>query len=49
VADVCEALLAPRPYRAALPPDEVRGIVRRSAGTALCPQVVEALDRVPLG
>jgi len=49
VADVCEALLAARPYRAALPPDEVRGIVRRSAGTALCPQVVEALDRVPLG
>ena len=49
VADVCEALLAERPYRAGLPPDEVRAIVRRQAGTALCAEVVEALDRVPLG
>ena len=49
VADVCEALMAARPYRAGLPPDEVRAIVRRAAGTALCPQVVEALQRVPLG
>jgi HD-GYP domain-containing protein (c-di-GMP phosphodiesterase class II) len=49
VADVCEALLAARPYRAALAPDEVRAIVRRQAGTALCAEVVEALERVPLG
>ncbi|HEX5817933.1 MAG TPA: HD domain-containing phosphohydrolase [Gemmatimonadales bacterium] len=49
VADVCEALLAARPYRAGLPPDQVRAIVRRQAGTALCAEVVEALERVPLG
>ena len=49
VADVCEALLAERPYRAAMSPDEVRAVVRRMAGTALCAEVVEALDRVPLG
>jgi len=46
---VCEALLAERPYRAAMSPDEVRAVVRRMAGTALCAEVVEALDRVPLG
>jgi putative nucleotidyltransferase with HDIG domain len=49
VADVCEALLAARPYRAGMSPDQVRAIVRRQAGTALCAEVVEALERVPLG
>jgi putative nucleotidyltransferase with HDIG domain len=48
VADICEALLAARPYRAPLPPERVRDIVRHQAGTALCALVVEALDRVPL-
>jgi putative nucleotidyltransferase with HDIG domain len=46
VADVCEALLAARPYRGPLPPERVRDIIRHQAGTALCPLVVEVLDRV---
>ena len=44
VADVCEALTAERPYRAALPPDEVRAIMRRDAGRALCPEALGALE-----
>ena len=43
VADVCEALTAERPYRAALPPDEVRAIMWRDAGRALCPAALDAL------
>ena len=38
VADVCEALTAERPYRAALPPDEVRAIMRRDAGARAVPR-----------
>ena len=44
VADVCEALTADRPYRAALEPDQVREIMRRDAGTAFCPEALGALE-----
>ena len=44
MADVCEALTAERPYRAALPPDEVRAIMRRDVGRALCPEALGALE-----
>jgi HD-GYP domain-containing protein (c-di-GMP phosphodiesterase class II) len=44
VADVCEALTADRPYRAALEPDEVRSIMRRDAGKAFCPEALGALE-----
>ena len=46
VADVAEALMADRPYRASLPVDEVLGIIRRDAGTKLDGEVVEALQDV---
>lgn len=44
VADVAEALSAERPYRGALPRDEVLAIMRRQVGTALCPKAFEALE-----
>ena len=44
VADVCEALTAERPYRAAMEPDQVRAIMRRDAGTAFCPEALGALE-----
>jgi putative nucleotidyltransferase with HDIG domain len=44
VADVCEALSAERPYRRALPFDEVLAVMRRQAGTALCPVAFEVLE-----
>ena len=50
VADVAEALTAERPYRPALPRDQVLGIMRPQVGTALCPVAFEALDgmdRIP--
>lgn len=47
VADMAEALSAARPYRGALPRDEVLGILRRQVGTALDGAVVEALAGVP--
>jgi HD-GYP domain-containing protein (c-di-GMP phosphodiesterase class II) len=43
VADVYEALTADRPYRSALDPREAIAILRRDAGTAVCPVAVEAL------
>jgi HD-GYP domain-containing protein (c-di-GMP phosphodiesterase class II) len=43
VADICEALSARRPYRDALPREKVHEILTRDAGTAVCPQCVEAL------
>lgn len=43
VADVCEALSAQRPYRAALSRDEVTVKLREMAGTSLCDEVVEAV------
>jgi HD-GYP domain-containing protein (c-di-GMP phosphodiesterase class II) len=44
VADVYEALTAERPYRAALPPDQVRAIMRRDGGRALCLEALNALE-----
>jgi putative nucleotidyltransferase with HDIG domain len=46
VADVCDALLADRPYRRGLPAHEVLRILRGEAGARLCPQAVEALAEV---
>lgn len=48
VADVCEALLADRPYRAGLPMEQVLSILRQDAGTALCPDAVDALELAAL-
>jgi HD-GYP domain-containing protein (c-di-GMP phosphodiesterase class II) len=44
VADVAEALSAERPYRAALPTDEVLSIMRGDAGRRLDPTVFAALE-----
>jgi HD-GYP domain-containing protein (c-di-GMP phosphodiesterase class II) len=46
VADVAEALSADRPYRSALSPDQVLGIMRRDANRTLDPDAVTALGRV---
>ena len=43
VADVCEALSAERPYRKALPRDEVLSLMRKMVGTGLCPVAFETL------
>ena len=43
VADVYEATTADRPYRKGLPRHEAVAILRKLAGTALCPSSVEAL------
>jgi HD-GYP domain-containing protein (c-di-GMP phosphodiesterase class II) len=45
VADVCDALSAERPYRAALPRERVLGIMREQVGTALCPDSFGALEQ----
>ena len=45
VADVCEALTADRPYRDGMPWEKVWGIMTGDAGTAFCPDSVEALGR----
>lgn len=47
VADVYDALSAERPYRAALPRDEVLGIIRKEAGSGVCPVCVEGLEALP--
>jgi HD-GYP domain-containing protein (c-di-GMP phosphodiesterase class II) len=44
VADVCDALSAERPYRAALPRERVLQIMRADSGTALCPESFAALE-----
>jgi len=44
VADVAEALSAERPYRAALPVDEVLAIMRRDAGPRLDEDAFAALE-----
>jgi putative nucleotidyltransferase with HDIG domain len=44
VADVYEALSAERPYRKALPRDEVLKIMRNQVGKALCPVAFEVLE-----
>lgn len=41
VADVCDSLARDRPYRKALPMDEVRQILRAEAGSHFDPRVVE--------
>jgi putative nucleotidyltransferase with HDIG domain len=48
VADVCEALSAERPYRKALPRDAVLEIMRKQAGTAICPVSFEVLEGMPV-
>ncbi|HEU0014276.1 MAG TPA: HD domain-containing phosphohydrolase [Longimicrobium sp.] len=45
VADVCDALSAERPYRAALPRERVLEIMRADAGPALCPECFGALEQ----
>jgi HD-GYP domain-containing protein (c-di-GMP phosphodiesterase class II) len=44
VADVCDALSAERPYRAALPRERVLQIMREQAGTGLCPDCFGAME-----
>ncbi|HEX6041272.1 HD-GYP domain-containing protein [Longimicrobium sp.] len=44
VADVCDALSAERPYRGALPREQVLGIMRADAGPGLCPDCFHALE-----
>lgn len=44
VADIYEALTSDRPYRAALSRDHALAILRRNAGTRLCPDAVAALE-----
>jgi HD-GYP domain-containing protein (c-di-GMP phosphodiesterase class II) len=46
VADVAEALSAQRPYRPALGPDEVLGIIRADADRALDADALWALEQV---
>jgi HD-GYP domain-containing protein (c-di-GMP phosphodiesterase class II) len=46
VADVAEALSSERPYREALTTDEVLGIMRRDAGTALDAEAFAALEEL---
>jgi putative nucleotidyltransferase with HDIG domain len=46
VADVAEALSAERPYREALAPETVLGIMRRDAGPVLDPAAFAALEAV---
>lgn len=43
VADICEALSARRPYRDAMSREQVHEILSKDAGTAVCPECVEAL------
>lgn len=43
VAETYEALIAPRPYREALSPDQARAELRRNAGSQLDPGVVQVL------
>jgi putative nucleotidyltransferase with HDIG domain len=44
VADVFDALSAERPYRGKQPPDKVLGILKKDAGSSVCPECVEALE-----
>jgi HD-GYP domain-containing protein (c-di-GMP phosphodiesterase class II) len=45
VSDVFEALTADRPYRAGMPVDEALAIMRRDAGSHLCVETLDALER----
>ena len=44
VADIAEALLADRPYRAGLPWEEVLRVLKKEAGTGVCADSVAALE-----
>jgi HD-GYP domain-containing protein (c-di-GMP phosphodiesterase class II) len=44
VADVFDAMAQDRPYRTAMPLEQVLDILRRESGTRLCPYSVEALE-----
>ena len=44
VADICEALSAERPYRAALPRDEVLRMMKRMVDSAICGLAFEGLQ-----
>jgi HD-GYP domain-containing protein (c-di-GMP phosphodiesterase class II) len=48
VADICEALGAPRPYREGLPPERVIEIMSRDAGTGIDADCFEAMRHVLL-
>jgi putative nucleotidyltransferase with HDIG domain len=48
-ADICDALLATRPYRPGLPPERVIHIMRREVGTAVDAACFEALCTVLVG
>jgi len=43
VADVADALMSARPYRAAMPRDEVLALIRQGRSTEFCPDCVDAL------
>ena len=43
VADICEALSSKRPHRPEMPREKVHEILAKDAGTAVCPECVEAL------
>ena len=43
-ADVCDALTATRPYRAAMPPDQMLAIMQKDSGTAFDPICLAALN-----
>lgn len=43
VADICDALSSKRPYRSEMPREKVHEILTHDAGTAVCPECVEAL------
>ena len=45
VSDVFEALTADRPYRDGMPVDEALAIMRRDAGSHLCGETLDALER----
>ena len=43
VADVADALMSARPYRAALPADAVLDVIMQGRGTEFCADCVDAL------
>jgi HD-GYP domain-containing protein (c-di-GMP phosphodiesterase class II) len=48
-ADICDALLATRPYRPGLPPERVVQIMRRQVGSGIDPDCFDALCSVLVG
>jgi len=43
VADVADALMSARPYRAAVPVEDVLALIRKGRATEFCPDCVDAL------